>query len=75
MRTIGGAIGGQIAATIISGHVTASGLPDESGYTAAFVVSAAVAFLAFVFALFVPKDDRNGAPPGGHDVPQLETTK
>jgi EmrB/QacA subfamily drug resistance transporter len=75
MRTVGGAIGGQIAATIISGHVVASGLPEESGYTAAFIVSAGVAFLAFVFALFVPKNDRNGSPPGVHEVPQLETTK
>jgi EmrB/QacA subfamily drug resistance transporter len=55
MRTIGGAMGGQIAASIVAGHIEVSGLPAESGYTAAFVLSAAMAFVAFLAGLAVPR--------------------
>ncbi len=55
MRTIGGSVGGQIAASIVAGHmVLASGLPDESGFTLAFAVSAAGVALAFLATLRIP---------------------
>jgi EmrB/QacA subfamily drug resistance transporter len=55
MRTIGGAIGGQIAASVVAGHVAAgSGLPEESGFTIAFVMSAIGVAAAFLFALAIP---------------------
>jgi EmrB/QacA subfamily drug resistance transporter len=55
MRTIGGSVGGQIAATIVTGHlVVASGLPEESGFTLAFAVSAAGVALAFLATLAIP---------------------
>jgi EmrB/QacA subfamily drug resistance transporter len=55
MRTIGGSLGGQIAASIVTGHVLVSGVPAESGFTTAFVISAAAVAVAFVSALAIPR--------------------
>lgn len=55
MRTIGGAMGGQIAASVVAAHIQDSGLPAKSGYTAAFVLSAATALVAFLAGLRVPR--------------------
>src|SRR3954468_4134331 len=41
MRSIGGSIGAQLAASIVSAHIGRGGLPAETGYTDAFVMSAA----------------------------------
>jgi MFS family permease len=54
MRTIGGAIGGQASASIVAAHVTSSGLPEESGYTLAFAMSAIGVAFAFVATLAIP---------------------
>jgi EmrB/QacA subfamily drug resistance transporter len=55
MRTIGGSIGGSMAASIVAGHlVVSSGLPEESGFTLAFAISAVGVGLAFVAALSIP---------------------
>jgi EmrB/QacA subfamily drug resistance transporter len=55
MRTIGGSLGGQIAASIVAGHVSsATGLPTESGFTAAFLLSGAGVAGAFACALAIP---------------------
>lgn len=56
MRTIGGSLGGQIAATIVAAHlVAATGLPEESGFTAAFALSAVVMAGAFLVTLAIPR--------------------
>jgi EmrB/QacA subfamily drug resistance transporter len=56
MRTIGGSIGGSVAASIVAGHVVAaSGLPEESGFTLAFAVSAVGVALAFAATLAIPQ--------------------
>ena len=71
MRTIGGAIGGQVAASIIAGHLTASGLPAESGYTTAFGVSAFAVAMAVLAALAIPGRLGAGSLAGvsrGHEV-------
>jgi EmrB/QacA subfamily drug resistance transporter len=55
MRMIGGSIGGQVAASIVAGHIVArSGLPEEAGYTAAFVMSAIGVGAAFLLAFWIP---------------------
>jgi EmrB/QacA subfamily drug resistance transporter len=55
MRTIGGSLGGQIAATIVAGHVSSrTGLPTESGFTIAFLLSAVGVAGAFACALAIP---------------------
>ncbi|WP_405145570.1 MFS transporter [Sphaerisporangium sp. NBC_01403] len=56
MRTVGGAIGAQIAATVVaSDHLPGTSTPAESGYTAAFVMSAIAMGLATLVALAAPR--------------------
>jgi EmrB/QacA subfamily drug resistance transporter len=57
MRSIGGALGAQIAASIVGAHA------DEAHFVAAFLVSAAGLVLAFLAALVIPR------PPTRHTVP------
>jgi EmrB/QacA subfamily drug resistance transporter len=55
MRLIGGSIGGQVAASIVAGHIAAgTALPEESGFIAAFVMSAVGVGAAFVLAFWIP---------------------
>jgi predicted MFS family arabinose efflux permease len=61
MRTVGGALGAQVAASVVSAHVQRGGLPAESGYTEAFWVSAIVLALAFACALLIPRRERPDA--------------
>ena len=42
MRTIGGAIGGQLSATFIAGHLAANGEPPVTGFTETFVMATGV---------------------------------
>jgi EmrB/QacA subfamily drug resistance transporter len=61
MRTIGGSLGAQIAASIVATHIVVrTHLPDEAGFTEAFVLSAVVLVLACLAALAIP---RRGNPP------------
>jgi EmrB/QacA subfamily drug resistance transporter len=54
MRTIGAALGSQVAAAIITANALAgTELPLERGFTIAFALSATVAVLAFVPTLFL----------------------
>ena len=53
-RTVGGALGGQIAASIVAGHLMAQGLPEESGYTTAFLMSAIAVSIAVLAAMLIP---------------------
>jgi EmrB/QacA subfamily drug resistance transporter len=52
LRTVGGAVGAQIAATIIT---PSTGLPTEGGFTAAFLVAAGAALLAVAAARAIPR--------------------
>jgi EmrB/QacA subfamily drug resistance transporter len=55
MRTVGGAFGAQIAAAIITNHIATGGrFPDESGYTAAFVMGTIVVVVALLAATLIP---------------------
>jgi len=60
MRTIGGALGGQLAATLIAGHVDADGVPLVTGFTIAFVMAAGFLVICTVAALLIPR--RRTAP-------------
>lgn len=63
MRTVGGALGGQIAASIVTAHLEAgTSFPVESGYTAAFLMSAVGLLLAFGAALAIPRERRVPMP-------------
>jgi len=55
MRTVGGAFGAQIAATIITSHLEPGTLyPAESGFTAAFALGAIAVSVAFAAACLIP---------------------
>jgi MFS family permease len=66
MRTVGGALGAQIAASIVGASVGADGLPAESGFVVAFLVSAGVLLLAFLAGLLIPRRSEEVVPHGHH---------
>jgi MFS family permease len=53
MRSLGGAIGAQIAAAILVNHVV-DGVPSESGFTVAFLFCAAALLVGIVTATLIP---------------------
>jgi EmrB/QacA subfamily drug resistance transporter len=54
VRTIGGAIGSQVSAVIVTATL-AGGVPTERGFTLAFATAAGALALGFVVALRVPR--------------------
>jgi hypothetical protein len=59
MRSIGGSIGAQIAAAILAGNqILAGRYPAESGFTDAFVMSAAAAVIALLATSIIPRPPR-----------------
>jgi MFS family permease len=55
MRTVGGAFGSAGGTAIVASHVGSSGLPEEGGYTVAFLASAVAGLLAIAAALLLPR--------------------
>ena len=53
-RNVGAALGGQVAASIVAGHVVAGGAPANQGFELAFLMSAGVALLAGIVGLMIP---------------------
>ena len=53
-RSSGGAVGAQVAATVLTGSRLASGFPAEAGYSTAFALSGAAALLAWLAAAITP---------------------
>jgi hypothetical protein len=72
VRTIGGAIGAEIAATVLGAHLLASGEPTKHGYTITFSVCAAVLFAGVLAALAVPGRRRQQARPAELPNPASE---
>ncbi|HEY4098270.1 MAG TPA: MFS transporter [Baekduia sp.] len=62
-RTIGGAVGAQLTATVVAGHVDAVGRPTADAYTLAFGICAAGLAASILAALLIPR--RRGARPPG----------
>jgi MFS family permease len=54
MRTLGGALGGQLSATFIAEH-TSAGLPTVTGFTETFLMATGFLVLCFLTGLLVPK--------------------
>jgi EmrB/QacA subfamily drug resistance transporter len=61
VRSIGGAIGSQVSAGIVTATIAASGLPTERGFTIAFGAAAVALGIGFVVALYVPAPARAAA--------------
>jgi MFS family permease len=54
MRTIGGAIGGQLAATLIADNTGAEGLPAVTGFTETFVMATVFLIVCALTGLLIP---------------------
>ncbi len=54
-RTLGGAFGGQVAATLLAGNLAAGGIPAADGFTLAFVMCLVAVVGALGFAIAVPR--------------------
>jgi MFS family permease len=63
MRTLGGALGGELSATFIAAN-TRHGLPTVSGFTDTFVMATGFLVLSLLAALLVPGRMRARAEPG-----------
>lgn len=61
MRTLGGALGGQIAATLLAANLGGRGLPTSHGYGLAFGMCAAALVASVVVGLLVPRRARRPA--------------
>jgi EmrB/QacA subfamily drug resistance transporter len=55
MRNVGGAVGGQLAATLLAAHSLQNDVPAESGYTNAFALSLVASIVALGACALVPK--------------------
>jgi len=66
MRTIGGALGGQLAATLIANNTGADGLPAVTGFTETFVMATVFLIVCALAGLLIP--ERRPATAG----PELE---
>src|SRR5436309_14398319 len=54
-RTLGGAFGGQLAATLLASNLGAGGLPSSSGFTLSFLMCLIALAAALGLALVVPR--------------------
>ncbi len=57
IRTIGGALGAAMMASVVAGNAS-SGVPQEAGYTAGFIMLGIAVGLGAVAALFIPVERR-----------------
>jgi EmrB/QacA subfamily drug resistance transporter len=58
-RTLGGAFGSQLAATLLADNLGASGAPISSGFTLSFLMCLVAMVGALAFALAVPRKSAN----------------
>ena len=61
-RTLGGAFGGQLAATLLASNLGAGGIPTSSGFTLSFLMCLIALAGALGFAVAVPR--RSAERPG-----------
>jgi EmrB/QacA subfamily drug resistance transporter len=67
-RTLGGAFGGQLAATLLASNLGVAGLPSSSGFTLSFLMCLIALAAALGFAVAVPRRSANDRTP---EVAQL----
>lgn len=65
LRTVGGSVGSATISAIMLGYTPADGgLPQESAYTTALLVTAAASFLGVIAALVLPPRSGTASEPG-----------
>jgi predicted MFS family arabinose efflux permease len=62
-RTLGGAFGGQLAATLLAGSLGAGGMPTSTGFTLSFLMCLIALVAALGFAVAVPRRSANDLAP------------
>jgi predicted MFS family arabinose efflux permease len=62
-RTLGGAFGGQLAATLLASNLGAAGIPASSGFTLSFLMCLIALAAALGFAVAVPRRSANDLRP------------
>src|SRR2546421_1273649 len=62
-RTLGGAFGGQLAATLLASNLGAAGIPSSSGFTLSFLMCLIALVGALGFAVAVPRRSANDRTP------------
>jgi hypothetical protein len=58
-RTLGGAFGGQLAATLLASNLGGGGLPASTGFTLSFLMCLIALAAALAFAIAVPRRSAN----------------
>ena len=58
-RTLGGAFGGQLAATLLASNLDGSGIPTSDGFTLSFLMCLVALAAASVLAVYVPRRGAN----------------
>ncbi|MBT0767553.1 MFS transporter [Kineosporia sp. J2-2] len=69
IRTIGGAIGSAVMASVVTAHAGPTGFPEESGYTVGFAMLTGALVLATLAGLLIPD-----LKPGVRSVTTVRTT-
>ena len=63
-RTLGGALGSQIAASVLTATVVVStGLPAEGGFTVSFALAAGLLAVSVIVTLAIPGREVRGSEP------------
>jgi EmrB/QacA subfamily drug resistance transporter len=68
-RTLGGAFGGQLAATLLASNLGAGGLPTSAGFTLSFVMCLIALAAALGFAVAVPRRGASEQAPEAAALP------
>jgi EmrB/QacA subfamily drug resistance transporter len=68
IRTIGGALGASVMASVVTAHALPSGLPREAGYTNGFLMLTVALVLSALAALLIPTVRREPATRAEPDV-------
>jgi EmrB/QacA subfamily drug resistance transporter len=69
IRTIGGAVGAAVMASVVTAHAGPTGLPRESGYTTGFLLLAGALLFSALAALLIPAVRRD---PVTHAEPDVQ---
>src|SRR2546423_5688915 len=68
-RTLGGAFGGQLAATLLASELAASGIPTSTGFTLSFLMCVIALAAGLGLAVAVPRRSANDLTPAAGGAP------
>ncbi|MEA2225464.1 MAG: hypothetical protein QOE67_746, partial [Solirubrobacteraceae bacterium] len=74
MRTLGGALGGQLSATFVAAH-TAGGHPTVTGFSESFFIATGVLLVCLLAGALVPRRAAPTQRAGGREEASVETAE